>query len=41
MRICSICGVNKLVHSDEIDTGVCRDCQSSMLADDDINLFSN
>ena len=35
---CGICGINELLDDDEIDTGVCRDCQSSMLADDDIDI---
>ena len=31
---CSICG--GLLEPDEEDEGICRNCQSSMLADDDI-----
>ena len=39
MPTCQVCGVNELVSDDEITTGICRDCQSSMLADDDIDMF--
>jgi len=39
MLNCQVCRVNELIEDDEIETGMCRDCQSSMLADDD-RIFS-
>lgn len=38
---CHICGINELIHEDELDTGICRDCQSSLMVDNDIGLFDN
>jgi hypothetical protein len=28
---CEVCGVNELVDNDEIETGLCRDCMSSLM----------
>lgn len=30
--ICQICGVNELVEDDEIKTGMCRECMSSLMS---------
>jgi hypothetical protein len=35
---CGVCGINELITDDEILSGVCRDCNSSFLTDDDISI---
>jgi hypothetical protein len=31
--ICQVCGVNELIDDDELETGMCRDCMSSLMSD--------
>lgn len=31
--VCQVCGVNELIDDDEIQTGMCRDCMSSLMSD--------
>ena len=33
MHRCGVCGANELIDYDEIDTGMCHDCQASLMND--------
>jgi len=37
MRTCGICGINRLLQEDELETGMCRECMVNLFGDNGIN----